>query len=165
MVRELQTAQPAAVSIRAATRADLGALCALWRQFNAWLDTLGEPENIDPALFGDFEALCFGPEAVCEAAIAFSGDEPIGYLVYYFGIRMEQVGAALYIADLFVSHEARGLGAGRALMEHARSLALARGCKSMLWQVWNRNATALAFYRALGADWIEEELTMIWRLG
>lgn len=148
--------------VRPATPDDLPSLGALWSRFNAYLDGLDTPQNIDPALFGRFEALCFGDRAVCNALLALNGAEPVGYLVYYWGVRMEQVNAALYVADVFVSGEARGSGAGRALMDAAREIALERGCESVLWQVWDRNEAAIAFYRSIGAERLEGEVPMIW---
>lgn len=150
------------LAVRNAQPGDLPAIEALWRSFNAYLDAIDDPENIDPALFARFEALCFGPDPVCTALLAESGGAPVGYLVYHWGVRLDQVSRALFIADLFVSDTARGLGAGRALMDAARAIARTAGAQSLFWQVWNKNEKAIAFYTALGAEWLEGERTMIW---
>ena len=53
--------------------------------------------------------------------------------------------------------DARGRGIGRALLSKVASIAVARGCARLEWQVLDWNEPAIGFYRALGArsldDW------------
>ncbi len=51
-----------------------------------------------------------------------------------------------YLEDLFVSPDARGTGAGRALIEHARAWAEASGCSKLYWLTHETNATARTLY-------------------
>ena len=64
------------------------------------------------------------------------------------------------IRDFFVRAGARRQGAGRALFQRAQETARARGCGRMEWTVWNINAPAIAFYRAMGAEAVSDELPM-----
>ncbi len=57
---------------------------------------------------------------------------------------------SLYIDDLCVSEEARGLGIGRKLYEYAKTLAKLQGCYNLTLNVWNANQAAVAFYDNLG---------------
>jgi GNAT superfamily N-acetyltransferase len=57
----------------------------------------------------------------------------------------------LFLDDLYVSDEVRGLGIGSRLMRHAGALAVARGV-DMRWHVEVGNLSAQKFYRALGAE-------------
>ncbi len=150
------------VSIRAAGPKDLPALKSLWQRFNAYLDTIDEPEHIDPALFSRFEALCFGPDAICCALLAEHDGTPAGYAIYFWGVRMESVTASLHIADIFVDEAVRGTGAGRVFMDHIREMARQRGAGQVIWNVWDKNASAIAFYKRIGAQHLEQELQMIW---
>lgn len=51
-----------------------------------------------------------------------------------------------YLQDLFTAPEARGTGAGRALIEAVRQMAQARGCFRVYWQTHESNAQAQALY-------------------
>lgn len=111
------------LAIRRAHSGDLPAIEALWLSFNAYLDAIDDPEHIDPALFSRFADLCFGPDPACTTLLAEHDGSTVGYLVFHWGVRLDQVSRTLCIADLYVSEAARGLGAGRGLMEAARGLA------------------------------------------
>lgn len=51
-----------------------------------------------------------------------------------------------YLQDLFTAPEARGTGAGRALIEAVRQMAQARGYFRVYWQTHESNAQAQALY-------------------
>ncbi|MDP3407147.1 GNAT family N-acetyltransferase [Bosea sp. (in: a-proteobacteria)] len=51
-----------------------------------------------------------------------------------------------YLQDLFTAPEARGTGAGRALIEAGRQMAQAKGCFRVYWQTHESNAQAQALY-------------------
>jgi GNAT superfamily N-acetyltransferase len=65
----------------------------------------------------------------------------------------------LYIEDVFVLPEHRGLGVGSALLKKAASLALQRGCGRMEWTAldWNVNAQQV-YEQRLGAKRMSEWL-------
>jgi ribosomal protein S18 acetylase RimI-like enzyme len=56
----------------------------------------------------------------------------------------------LYIDDICVDENARGLGAGRALYERILDYAREKGCYNVTLNVWNCNPGAMAFYEKLG---------------
>lgn len=51
-----------------------------------------------------------------------------------------------YLEDLFVSADARGTGAGRALIAHVREWAERNGCAKVHWLTREDNTTARALY-------------------
>jgi GNAT superfamily N-acetyltransferase len=51
-----------------------------------------------------------------------------------------------YLQDLFTDPDARGRGAGRALIEHIADWARRRGCSQLYWRTRDSNATARALY-------------------
>src|SRR3546814_21004393 len=63
----------------------------------------------------------------------------------------------LYLEDLYVTPEARGVGVGAALLRHLAGVALDRGCGRFEWAVldWNEPAKAFSARRGaeLMADW------------
>lgn len=51
-----------------------------------------------------------------------------------------------YLQDLFTTHDARGTGTGRALIEAVRQMAQEKGCFRVYWQTHESNLQAQALY-------------------
>lgn len=94
----------------------------------------------------------FGPKPSAEAAIAYAGDDAVGFAVWFYNFSTFVGRPGLYLEDLFVLPEWRGRGIGRALMGHLARLAVARGCGRMEWAVLDWNEPAIRFYRSIGAQ-------------
>jgi GNAT superfamily N-acetyltransferase len=58
----------------------------------------------------------------------------------------------LWLEDLFVRPQSRGLGLGRALLQELAAEAVRRGYARLEWNVLDWNDPALRFYRSLGAE-------------
>jgi GNAT superfamily N-acetyltransferase len=58
----------------------------------------------------------------------------------------------LFVEDLFVRAQFRSKGIGKALLQHMAVIARERNCFGMHWEVLDWNATAIDFYRSLGAS-------------
>ena len=56
----------------------------------------------------------------------------------------------LYIDDICVDENKRGLHIGKALYEYVRDYANSIGCNNMTLNVWEGNAPALSFYKKMG---------------
>ena len=65
------------------------------------------------------------------------------YLFHRHGWKVENV---VYLQDLYVTPQARGTGAGRALIEAVYAAADAAGCPSVYWLTQDFNATARQLY-------------------
>lgn len=104
------------------------------------------------------EAL-FGASSVAEAVIAERDGEPVGMALYFFNFSTWSGWRGLYLEDLYVTPDARGSGAGTALLRHLAGVAIDRGCARFEWQVLEWNTPALKFYEAMGAVVMDE-----WRL-
>ena len=98
----------------------------------------------------------FGPHPVAEVVIAYAGEEPAGYAVFFpiYSTFLAQPG--LYLEDLFVEPHWRGRGLGRKLLGHVAGVAAARGCGRLDWSVLDWNEPAIRFYRRIGAEPVEE---------
>jgi GNAT superfamily N-acetyltransferase len=105
----------------------------------------------------------FGRRRYFEALICRRGRAPIGLALYYFTYSTFLGRPTLYLEDLFVLPEARGDGAGRALLRALAAIAVRRGCGRMEWTVLDWNTPSIRFYRKLGAklrrEWILTRLT------
>ncbi len=94
------------------------------------------------------------PAAYC--VLAFDGDAPAGFAIYFFNYSTFLARPGLYLEDLFVKPEFRGRGIGKALLLHLAQLAHTRGCGRMEWSVLDWNQPAIAFYESLGARRLPE---------
>ncbi|MDX1532294.1 MAG: GNAT family N-acetyltransferase [Rhodothermales bacterium] len=88
------------------------------------------------------------------------GGEPAGFALFYHHYSTFQSNWGVYLEDLFVRPQHRGRGLGLALMRAVAAVAVARGSVRMEWQVLDWNATAIDFYRGLGAEAMDEWTTM-----
>ena len=98
----------------------------------------------------------FGAEPAASVIFAFDGDKPVGFAVFYFTYSTFAGLPRLYLEDLFVRPEARGLGVGRQLLRYLAKLAKEKDCWRIEWAVLRWNETAIGFYRKLGAIPMEE---------
>src|SRR5215470_6625716 len=91
-----------------------------------------------------------------EALLAFEGESPVGFALYFYNFSTWLGRPGLYLEDLFVKPEKRGKGYGRALLVELAKIARDRGCGRMEWAVLDWNEPAIKFYRALGAKPMHE---------
>jgi GNAT superfamily N-acetyltransferase len=111
----------------------------------------------------DLAAALFGkvPRIFCD--IAEAGGRLVGYALWFYNYSTFEGGFGLYLEDIFVLPEARGTGAGKALMRHLAQRCRDEGLGRLEWQVLDWNAPAIAFYGRLGAtagpEWIPRRLS------
>jgi len=91
-----------------------------------------------------------------EAVIASIDKEPVGYALFFANFSTFLGKPGLYLEDLYVRPEARGLGAGRALLEHLAQTAVDRGWGRFEWAVLDWNEPSIAFYKKMGARAMDE---------
>lgn len=131
-----------------------------------FIQDLAEYEQLADACVAAEEDLrehLFGPNAVAHAVIAYAGDDPAGFALYFFNFSTFLARPGLYLEDLFVKPAWRKHGIGRALLAALARIAIDRGCGRMEWSVLNWNELALRVYRGIGAqplsDWTVYRLT------
>ena len=105
----------------------------------------------------DLTRWLFGDRPAAEVVIAWAGDEPVGFALFFHNFSTFLGRPGLYLEDLFVKPEWRGRGVGRRLLSHLAAIAMERGCGRFEWAVLDWNEPAIAFYRRMGAvvldDW------------
>src|SRR6184192_89183 len=79
----------------------------------------------------------FGEKPAAEVLLAFEGESPVGFAVYFYNFSTWLGRVGLYLEDLFVKPQDRGKGYGRALLIHLAKIARNRGCGRMEWAVLN----------------------------
>lgn len=98
----------------------------------------------------------FGTPPTAEALIAYLGEEPVAYAIWFYNFSSFTGRPGLYIEDIYVRPQARGSGVGKALLLHLARLAKRRSCARMEWAVLDWNESAISFYRGLGARPMDE---------
>lgn len=111
----------------------------------------------------DLRESLFGEPPAAEVLIAELDARPAGFALFFHNYSTFLGRRGLYLEDLFVFPEHRGHGVGRALMSRLAQIAVERRCGRFEWWVLDWNAPSIAFYRALGAqpmdDWTVFRLT------
>ncbi|MEM6488811.1 MAG: GNAT family N-acetyltransferase [Pseudomonadota bacterium] len=136
----------AAATVRPLAAADRAEWAALWEGYLTFYGTAVGPEVYDAyfaRLLGD------DPQDYHGLVAEGTNGRLLGlthYLFHRHGWRIENV---VYLQDLFVAPEARGTGAGRALIEAVYAAADAAGCPSVYWLTQTDNATARRLYDRL----------------
>ncbi|AZR29571.1 GNAT family N-acetyltransferase [Xanthomonas vasicola] len=109
-----------------------------------------EPDAVKASL-EDLRTSLFGEGATAHALICEQDGQVLGFAVYFFNYSTWLGRNGLYLEDLFVRPQARGKGAGLALLRHLAQLAVQRGCGRFEWSVLDWNQPAIDFYQAVGA--------------
>jgi GNAT superfamily N-acetyltransferase len=112
------------------------------------------------------EILCdnlFGSRRTAETILAYWGDEPVGFAVFFHNFSTFLGRPGIYLEDLYVKPEMRGRGFGKRLLVHIAKLAKQRGCGRFEWSVLDWNEPSIQFYKKLGAvplsDWTTFRVT------
>jgi GNAT superfamily N-acetyltransferase len=140
------------VTIRPADPTDIDTI-------HAFIRALADYERLAHEVKTDRETLArylFGPRPMAEVLIAEMDGASIGFALFFHNFSTFEGRPGLYLEDLFVLPEARGAGAGKALLRHLAQLAIERDCARLEWSVLDWNAPAIAVYRAIGARPLDE---------
>jgi len=140
------------IQIRPASPHDVPLILELVRELAAYEREPDAVTATEPMLR---DAL-FGARPHAEAVIAEADGAPVGFALFFHNFSTWTGRPSLYLEDLFVRPEARGRGAGKALLRHLAGVALDRGCARFEWSVLDWNTPAIEFYRAMGAEAMEE---------
>jgi GNAT superfamily N-acetyltransferase len=93
----------------------------------------------------------FGAHPAAEVIIAYDGEQPAGFALFFHNYSTFLGKPGLYLEDLFVVPEFRGRGYGRELLQELAAIAVERGCGRFEWTVLDWNEPAIGFYKKLGA--------------
>jgi ribosomal protein S18 acetylase RimI-like enzyme len=93
---------------------------------------------------------------VAEVVIGYAGDEPAGFAVFFQTFSTFLGVPGMYLEDIFVEARFRRMGLGRQLLVHLARIANERGYGRVEWSVLNWNELAIGFYKALGAEPMDE---------
>jgi GNAT superfamily N-acetyltransferase len=97
----------------------------------------------------------FGENPPFRALIAEWDGQPAGYALF-FQYYSTWAGRGLYLEDLFVRENFRGLGIGTAMLARVARIAIDEHCQGVHWEVLNWNAKAIAMYKEIGAKFPDQ---------
>lgn len=143
------------INLRPYRPSDRPALVALHAELQAYERRLRPSRTADPpmpdAYIADLEAQLADPEVDCMFTVAEVGSRLVGFVFCNGEDDMLEADAdEVYVQDIMVTADARGLGLGRRLMEVVHAFAAERGIKRIVLNVLVQNASAMAFYERLG---------------
>jgi GNAT superfamily N-acetyltransferase len=141
------------IALRFATAEDAGILLGLVRE----LAIFEQAPDAVLASEEDFRRHGFGPAPHFEALLAFVGERPAGFALFFPNFSTWLGRPGLYLEDIFVSEWARKLGVGRRLMARLAAIAVERGWGRLDFWVLHWNS-ARGFYHRLGFRHMEEWL-------
>lgn len=147
--------------IRSATPDDVPEIHAMIRELAEYEHALEHARATEQQLH---EAL-FGPHPAVFALIAESDPEPgaadtereaVGFALWFRNFSTWTGTHGVYLEDLYVRPAARGHGHGRQLLSALAGICVERGYERFEWWVLDWNEPSIGFYRALGAEPMEE---------
>jgi GNAT superfamily N-acetyltransferase len=136
------------VEIRVATEDDVPLILSLIRE-------LAEYERLSHEVVATEETLrdsLFGERRVAETLLAYLGDDPAGFALFFQNFSTFLGRPGIYLEDLYVRPEFRSAGVGRTLLVRIAGLAKERGCGRLEWAVLDWNEPAISFYKRIGAS-------------
>lgn len=152
------------VTVRPARPEDVEVIDALVRELAVYEK---EPDAVE-AVPQDFAVALFGPDPkvhchVAEVTEPGGEAEVVGMALWYVTFSTWRGRHGLWLEDLFVRPERRGLGLGRKLLQALAAECTARGYARLEWWVLDWNTPAIGFYERLGAiamsEWTTFRLT------
>ena len=135
------------VSVRPAVPTDSALIYQFIRdlaEYEKLLDAVeATQDDVIAALFGE------NPRAFCD--IAELDGAPVGFALWFYNYSTFVGRHGIYLEDLFVRPEARGSGAGKALLANLARRCVDEQLGRLEWAVLDWNAPSIAFYDRLGA--------------
>ena len=116
-----------------------------------------------PVTEKDLAETLFGKKPAAEVLIAYLGETPAGFALFFHNYSTWLGKRGIYLEDLFVRPAARKHGVGFTLLRSLARIALDRDCGRLDWSVLTWNELAISFYKQIGArhmdDWTTFRLT------
>jgi len=138
--------------IRPATPDDVPAIIDMIRGLAEYEKALDKVENTPDMLRETL--FCPSPSVFCH--IAVDGERIAGFAIWFVSYSTWLGTHGIYLEDLFVHPAHRGGGHGRRLLAELAGICVERGYGRFEWSVLDWNTPAIDFYRAIGAEPLDE---------
>lgn len=134
-------------SIRFATKDDVSTIF----QFIRALAKYEHLEHEVVATESLLQETLFGDRPQAETLLAFEGETPVGFALFFSNYSTFLGRAGIHLEDLFVLESFRGRGYGKALLDKMQDIAKERNAGRLEWNVLDWNTPAIEFYESMGA--------------
>lgn len=94
-----------------------------------------------------------------EVLFAMADGKEVGIALFFHNFSTFLGRAGIYLEDLFVLPEYRGMGCGTALLKKLAQITVERGCGRLEWACLDWNKPSIDFYLSLGAKPMDEWTT------
>ena len=129
------------VAIKAIDNNDFDIWLTLWEDYQRFYE-VDLPKSVTRTTWRRF----LDPAEPMRAALAMVGEKALGLAHTVYHRSTWTKGDYCYLQDLFVAHDARGFGVGRALIEHVYADAKRRGAPRVYWSTHETNHNAMQLY-------------------
>ncbi len=85
-----------------------------------------------------------------EVIIAEYKNRPVGFALFFHNYSTFLGRSGIYLEDLYVKEEMRGMGFGTHILSYLAELAIQRGCGRLEWACLNWNEPSIQFYKQMG---------------
>ncbi|MBE6932540.1 MAG: GNAT family N-acetyltransferase [Ruminococcaceae bacterium] len=142
------------ISIRFARPSDADTILQFIHDLAEYEDLSGEvvatPELLREWIFEKQKA---------EVLFAELDGTPVGIALFFHNFSTFLGRAGIYLEDLFVKPEYRGMGCGKALLRRLAQITVERGCGRLEWACLDWNQPSIDFYLSLNAQPMKEWTT------
>ena len=139
------------ISIRSAKENEAGKILELIKRLADYEKCLSEVVADEATIYKSVFV-----EKSAEVVFAEDADGIVGFALFFHNFSTFVGRKGLYIEDLFVVPEKRGMGYGKALLKYLAKLAVERNCGRMELICLDWNEPALKLYRSIGAIPMDE---------
>lgn len=147
------------INIRPAVKNDTPLILSLIREIADYEKLLHEVVATEELI----EEHLFGPTPVAYSLIAELDGQPVGYALYFYNFSTFLTKPGIYLEDLYVRPDYRGMGIGKKLLVSLAQIAVEKNFGRVEWTVLDWNEPAINFYRSVGAipmdEWTVQRLT------
>ena len=147
------------ITIRKAIQADIPEIILLVREL-ALFEKAPDEVTVTEA---DYLTNGFNDNRLFDCNLAYYDGDLVGFILWYFRFSTWK-GKRLYLEDLYVRDQYRGLGIGKLLLNKAIEEAKLTQCTGLMWQVLEWNEPAIEFYKKYNAqldgEWINVNLSI-----
>lgn len=109
-------------------------------------------------VLADIENTLFGIKPMAEVIIIQDAESPIGFALFFHNYSTFLCRDGIYIEDIYVREQYRGMKYGKALLDYICDIARQRHCKHVQLLCLKQNQSAIDFYLKSGAipmsEWI-----------
>ena len=145
------------ITIRSGIKSDLPSILALIKE----LAVYEKAGNEVVVTLEQLEEDGFGSSKVFDFLVAENQQQIIGMALFYTKYSTWK-GKCIYLEDIIVQEQHRGMGIGKKLMKELISIAAERNAGRLEWQVLDWNEPAIHFYKSINAlldnEWVNCKL-------